>query len=251
LRLPTSVLLAVLAAAGLLALAPALTRRYDATERVAAQRVASNARVLSRRRRRRTVPGRQPINPPSFAVVSAIMAAESAPARRNSPRRTRRGRSRRGRPRRPVSALHRRRRVFVALAVLTLVELAGVVLVSPGFWVAFAVSAAALVVDLVYLRRSALAAARRRRIRQRHLARIAAEQAAVRLEHERRAEQRRVAQRLAALERERVRREAQDYLERYGDLEPNENRERYGFVQRYGSAMGTDGVAPRQGRRVG
>jgi len=35
-RVPTSVLLAVLAAAGLLALAPALVRRYDATERLAA-----------------------------------------------------------------------------------------------------------------------------------------------------------------------------------------------------------------------
>ena len=34
--MPTSVLLAVLTAAGLLALAPALVRRYDATERLAA-----------------------------------------------------------------------------------------------------------------------------------------------------------------------------------------------------------------------
>ncbi len=39
---PTSVLLAVLAAAGLLALAPALVRRYDATERLAAERDAVN-----------------------------------------------------------------------------------------------------------------------------------------------------------------------------------------------------------------
>jgi hypothetical protein len=53
---PTSVLLAVLAAAGLLALAPALVRRYDATERLAAERAQSTARVLERTRRRRTVP---------------------------------------------------------------------------------------------------------------------------------------------------------------------------------------------------
>ena len=64
--MPTSVLLAVLAAAGLLALAPALTRRYDATERVEAERATSTARVLSRRRRRRTVPGRRPVNPARF-----------------------------------------------------------------------------------------------------------------------------------------------------------------------------------------
>ena len=65
--MPTSVLLAVLAAAGLLALAPALVRRYDATERLAAERAQSTARVLDRTRRRRTVPiaGRSP-----FVAVS-------------------------------------------------------------------------------------------------------------------------------------------------------------------------------------
>src|SRR6476469_6532969 len=67
-RVPTSVLLAVLAAAGLLALAPALVRRYDATERLIAERALSTARVLSRRRRARTIPGRQPVNPPSWLV---------------------------------------------------------------------------------------------------------------------------------------------------------------------------------------
>jgi hypothetical protein len=67
---PTSVLLAVLAAAGLLALAPALVRRYDATERLVAERTSSTARVLERRRRRRTVPGRRPINPPRVRPVT-------------------------------------------------------------------------------------------------------------------------------------------------------------------------------------
>ena len=71
-RVPTSVLLAVLAAAGLLALAPALVRRYDATERLAAERASSTARVLQRRRRLRTVPGRRPVNPGrQYLVTSA------------------------------------------------------------------------------------------------------------------------------------------------------------------------------------
>ena len=49
--MPTSVLLAVLAGAGLLALAPALVRRYDADERMAAELEASQARVLERKPR--------------------------------------------------------------------------------------------------------------------------------------------------------------------------------------------------------
>jgi hypothetical protein len=76
---PTSVLLAVLAAAGLLALAPALVRRYDATERLVAERALSTARVLARagarrHRRRRTVPGRRPLNPPRAALAGAAWA---------------------------------------------------------------------------------------------------------------------------------------------------------------------------------
>jgi hypothetical protein len=67
---PTSVLLAVLAAAGLLALAPALVRRYDATERLVAERAQSTARVLQRRRRLRSVPGRRPINRGRQRVVT-------------------------------------------------------------------------------------------------------------------------------------------------------------------------------------
>lgn len=90
--MPTSVLLAVLAAAGLLALAPALVRRYDATERLVAERALSTARVLTRadrQWRRRTVPGRRPVNPPrvlarqvagaaAFAAGAAVFAASSA-----------------------------------------------------------------------------------------------------------------------------------------------------------------------------
>src|SRR5439155_4611334 len=69
-RVPTSVLLAVLAAAGLLALAPALVRRYDATERLVAERALSTARVIDRRRQR-TVPGRRPANPPPWLLFGS------------------------------------------------------------------------------------------------------------------------------------------------------------------------------------
>src|SRR5690349_15361272 len=82
-RVPTSVLLAVLAAAGLLALAPALLRRYDATERLVAERALSTARVLARagsqrHRRRRTIPGRRPINPPRLIVTSGLAVVRPA-----------------------------------------------------------------------------------------------------------------------------------------------------------------------------
>jgi hypothetical protein len=214
---PTSVLLAVLAAAGLLALAPALTRRYDATERVAAERATSTARVLTRRRRRRTVPGPLPINGPRHvgrvwdAVASADVAPPPVPARRTPARRAPLRR------RRPVpTALHRRRRVFLALVLLNLIELAGVFLVGPGFWIGFSVSFAVLLADLVYLRRRAVAAARTRRSRARRAAWVAAEQAAVRREHERRSVERLAHLRQVAAQREETRRRAASpYVERY------------------------------------
>jgi hypothetical protein len=78
-RVPTSVLLAVLAAAGLLALAPALVRRYDATERLEAERTQSTARVLARTRRPRSVPGRRPVNPSRVLVAQLLVAAPVSP----------------------------------------------------------------------------------------------------------------------------------------------------------------------------
>jgi hypothetical protein len=77
---PTSVLLAVLTAAGLLALAPALVRRYDATERLVAERAQSTARVLDRTRRRRTVPiSGRPLyaSAPPTTTDDAVRVAES------------------------------------------------------------------------------------------------------------------------------------------------------------------------------
>ncbi len=226
--MPTSVLLAVLAAAGLLALAPALVRRYDATERLVAERAQSTARVLQRRRRRRTVPGRRPVNQPRALVVTLAEDAATGnlgvpvsapPARRAAPPAKRRSgrlravpptarQARRRPPRHHTPAVYRRRRVLAALLLLNFVELVGVVVVSPGFWISFSVTATLLVVYVVHLRRRALAERRRRRIRAREAAWLAARQAEVRREQARRAAARREAQRRLAAQREAVRRTA-------------------------------------------
>ncbi|MFF4876703.1 MULTISPECIES: hypothetical protein [unclassified Micromonospora] len=231
-RVPTSVLLAVLAAAGLLALAPALVRRYDATERLVAERAQSTARVLQRRRRRRTVPGRRPVHPPRSLVVTlsedattgVLTAPVSAPpaGRRSgrlravppAPKRSRR----RPPPRRQhTPAVYRRRRVLAALLLLNFVELIGVLFVSPGFWISFSVTFLLLAVYVVHLRGQALAGRRRRRARAREAAWLAARQAEVRREQARRATARREVQRRLAAQREGVRRAAMG-LDRPGDL---------------------------------
>ena len=245
--MPTSVLLAVLAAAGLLALAPALVRRYDATERIAVERATSTARVLARRRRRRTVPGPLPIKPPRFLATyrssrdplsGARNGGSSASKRavgRTSVGRASAGRASVGRAsvgrasvgrasaserRTPASAaLYRRRRVFLALVLLNVAELAGVFLVGPGFWTGFAVSFAVLLADMIYLRRQAVLARRRQRVERRRASWVAAQQAAVRREHDRRAAERKEIARRAAADREAARRDAaqraSDYVERY------------------------------------
>jgi hypothetical protein len=209
---PTSVLLAVLAAAGLLALAPALVRRYDATERLAAERALSTARVLTRDRRRRTVPGRRPVNlprqsTPTAAPVSAPPAPGPGPKRRLRLVTGRRP-ARRTPPRGHTTAVVRRRRVFAALLLLNVIELVGVLAVGPGFWIGFAVTGSLLAVYLVHLRNKALVDRRRRRVEAREAAWLAARQAEVRREQERRAAARREAQRRLAAQKEAVRRTA-------------------------------------------
>ncbi len=77
-----------------------------------------------------------------------------------------------------------------ALILLNIIELAGVVLVGPGFWIGFSVSFTVLLADLAYLRRRAVVTARRARALRRRQMWIAAQQAAVRREHDRRAAQR-------------------------------------------------------------
>ena len=208
--MPTSVLLAVLAAAGLLALAPALVRRYDATERLAAERASSTARVLQRRRRRRTVPGRRPINPGRQVTVT-VPAPSGDPAARPQRRLrlvTGRRPARRIPPRGHTPAVVRRRRVFAALLLLNIIELVGVLAVGPGFWIGFAVTGALLAVYLIHLRNHALADRRRRRIEAREAAWLAARQAEVRREQARRAAARREAQRRLTAQKEAVRRAA-------------------------------------------
>ncbi|GAB2610220.1 hypothetical protein Aab01nite_24400 [Paractinoplanes abujensis] len=207
--MPTSVLLAVLAAAGLLALAPALVRRYDATERLAAERASSTARVLQRRRRRRTVPGRRPINPGRLVTVTvpAPVSAEK-PQRRLRLVTPGRRPPRRLPQRRHTPAVVRRRRVFAALLLLNIIELVGVAAVGPGFWIGFAVTGALLAIDLVHLRNRALADHRRRRIEAREAAWLAAQQAMVRREQARRARDRREKQKQLAAQREAARRTA-------------------------------------------
>jgi len=202
---PTSVLLAVLAAAGLLALAPALVRRYDATERLAAERTLSTARVLDRRRRRRSVPGRRPVNPPRVLVVSLRSAAPRSPSRPSRKPAPPPAVARR-RPRRQTPAVIRRRRVFAALLLLNLVELAGLFVVGPGFWVSFTVTAGMLLWYVVYLRNRSLRDRRRRRAEARYTAWLAVRQAEVRRAHELRAASRREAVRRLAAQREAVRR---------------------------------------------
>ncbi|WP_306211298.1 divisome protein SepX/GlpR [Actinoplanes sp. RD1] len=237
--MPTSVLLAVLAAAGLLALAPALVRRYDATERLAAERASSTARVLQRRRRLRTVPGRRPVNPgrrymvtsrtltgespapataPAEAPVSAApVSAAPAPERRLRVVSSRRPARRRPPVRRQTPAVVRRRRVFAALLLLNVIELVGILAVSPGFWISFAVTATLLAVYLVHLRNRAIADRRRRRFEAREAAWLAARQAEVRREQARRAAARREAQRRIAAQKEAVRRTAMGL-----DRDPND-----------------------------
>jgi hypothetical protein len=207
---PTSVLLAVLAAAGLLALAPALVRRYDATERLAAERASSTARVLQHRRRRRTVPGRRPINPGRQATVTVPAPSGDSAAR--PPRRLRLVTGRRPARRLPsrghTPAVVRRRRVFAALLLLNVIELVGVLAVGPGFWIGFAVTGSLLASYLVHLRNRSLADRRRRRVEAREAAWLAARQAEVRREQARRAAARREAQRRLAAQKEAVRRAA-------------------------------------------
>ncbi|WBB77616.1 hypothetical protein O7606_15150 [Micromonospora sp. WMMD882] len=270
--MPTSVLLAVLAAAGLLALAPALVRRYDATERLVAERAQSTARVLQRRRRRRTVPGRRPVRPPRTLVVtltadaapssasaatgagpgaasassgagpsavgssaagpsgpagsgSAGAASPGGPGRRRGRLRavsSGAGRTARRRPpkrRQHTPAVYRRRRVLAALVLLNFVELVGVIVVGPGFWISVSVTGALLVVYMAHLRSRAVAERRRRRARAREAAWLAARQAEVRREQARRAEARREQQRRLAAQREAVRRTAMG-LDRPDELRP-------------------------------
>lgn len=228
--MPTSVLLAVLAAAGLLALAPALVRRYDATERLVAERALSTARVIDRHRRRRTVPGRHPLNPPrsvsgvpATAPVSAVpvSAAPVSPAPVSAvpvsvaPRSAVPARRRRPRARTLPPAVNRRRRVLTALVLLNVIELVGVGLVGPGFWIGSAPSLLMLLYYLVHLRHRAVVERRQRIAAARRAVRLASRQAELRREQAQRLAARREALRRAAAARAAAQRESLRLSQRY------------------------------------
>ncbi|MEV6526992.1 hypothetical protein AB0M43_34190 [Longispora sp. NPDC051575] len=152
--MPTSVLLAVLAAAGLLALAPALVRRYDATERLVAERALSTARVISRQRRRRTVPTRRGYPDPASLVPAPRQSSALSPTALAA------ARAERAR----LWRYRRRRRVLSALLLLNVVELVGVAVFDPGLWIGFAVSSLLLVAYTIRLRNQVVAERRKRRL---------------------------------------------------------------------------------------
>ncbi len=110
--------------------------------------------------------------------------------------------------RRHTPAVVRRRRVFAALLLLNVIELVGVLAVSPGFWISFGVTAGLLGAYLVHLRNRAIADKKRQRFEAREAAWLAARQAEVRRSQARRAAARREAQRRLAAQKEAVRRTA-------------------------------------------
>src|SRR5947209_1193804 len=91
---------------------------------------------------------------------------------------------------RPPPPAHRAR-VLAALVLLNLIELCGVWLLGPGFWIGSAPSLALLGAYLVHLRNRALVERQRRRATARHAAWLAARQAELRREQTRRAAARR------------------------------------------------------------
>ncbi|MDN3239093.1 hypothetical protein [Glycomyces tritici] len=203
--MPASVLLALLAATALLALTPALVRRYDPDERMIADRASSDARVLDREGHRPTRPAShdtaelelQHAGSPSGQddSLDELLDGQDLPAQSNSRgwerRGTRRGDSVRlkadesytgedpemheqARLRRMRAEWWRRRhrRILYVLIALTVLELAGVAIAGPGFWVGAGLSTVALGGYVYFLRERAK---RRRRAGRRPKAMITAE----------------------------------------------------------------------------
>ncbi|MGH8882534.1 MAG: hypothetical protein ACRD0P_35175, partial [Stackebrandtia sp.] len=186
--MPTSVLLAILAGAGLLALAPALVRRYDADERLAAELEESQARVLERKSPADRDPalGSSEADPdadprpgetgsaadeghtarPAMETGTEADAVPSAESRERhgahedasvplSPAPTTKGRNEEVSVASPgLRAWWRKRyrRVLYVLLLLNLVELVGVIAVGPGFWFGVGVSLVLLLLFVRFLR---------------------------------------------------------------------------------------------------
>ncbi|GLZ76633.1 hypothetical protein Afil01_14400 [Actinorhabdospora filicis] len=165
--MPTSVLLAILAAAGLLALAPALVRRYDAGERIAAEREASTARVLSRRDKKTTVAACAPEDEPESRTDDSSPGWQRAGRARAASVRLTAQASSRSVGETDVADNERRawwrrrhRRILIGMLVVCLAELAGVVFLGPGFWIGFGVVFLLLLWYVRHLRLRALASGR-------------------------------------------------------------------------------------------
>lgn len=200
--MPASVLLALLAATALLALTPALVRRYDPDERMIADRASSDARVLDREGHRPSRPASHDTAEPGAGEGSdqdgsldALLDGQDLPPQANSSGWERRG-MRRGdsvrlrtdesypgedpemheqarlRQMRAEWWRKRHRRILYVLIALTVLELAGVALAGPGFWIGAGLSAAALGAYVYFLRDRAK---RLRRPRRKPKAMIAAE----------------------------------------------------------------------------
>ncbi len=202
--MPSSVLLAIMVGSGVLALLPALVRKYDAAVRGQVELRASSMRVLRRRRRQRTVPGAAPRQLPSAvtgavrttvavdAGVSAQAAARAALVREaladrdatrvrvsrvavgaagNAPVSAVPLRARAGPPGGRVTparrALRRRRRLLLCVLVLLVAgQVAGALLMGPAFWVG-AVASATLAAGYLVRLRVATARSQRRQVAER------------------------------------------------------------------------------------
>ncbi|HLU28066.1 MAG TPA: hypothetical protein VKZ65_06480 [Glycomyces sp.] len=168
--MPASVLLALLVATSLLALTPALVRRYDPDERMIADRAASDARVLAREPHR---PGPEQAEGPEAS--GEVPAPQPVPSPESPPDRELRGgdggesvrlvvdksvtgedpemrETARLRAMRAEWWRRRHRRVLYVLIALTTFELAGVAVAGPGFWIGAALALAALGAYVYFLR---------------------------------------------------------------------------------------------------
>ncbi|MEU6246188.1 hypothetical protein [Glycomyces sp. NPDC047010] len=176
--MPASVLLALLVGTALLALTPALVRRYDPDERMIQDRASSDARVLDREGHRpsrpashRTVtldPGTAPADPEETDGSLNDLLDSQRPQRVSTARGWERRGTRSGDSVRLVSdqsltgedpEMHeqarlrqmraewwrrRHRRILYVLIALALLELAGVAIAGPGFWIGAGLSLAVL-----------------------------------------------------------------------------------------------------------
>ncbi|HEX2144721.1 MAG TPA: hypothetical protein VHG10_09455 [Glycomyces sp.] len=186
--MPASVLLALLAATALLALTPALVRRYDPDERMIADRASSDARVLDREGHRPPLPASHQTvdlggtDPP----IKEPIEGQDFPAQANSREWERRG-TRRGdsvrldsdesytgedpdmheqarlRQLRAEWWRRRHRRILYVLIALTVLELVGVGIAGPGFWIGAGLSMLALGGYVYFLRDRAKQLGRRTR----------------------------------------------------------------------------------------